>query len=209
MQRSEEHWNVISHAIGIPLGLLALILLLNSQRAQDSALFFWAALVYGLTFIMVYLASSLYHLGYRAPATMRYRLQLWDHLSIYLFIAGTYTPVAIFALPEGWNWGIVTTIWILAAAGSWFKWRSLGRFKKISLLFYLLMGWLIIVALRPLISTAPLPLLYWLLAGGLFYSLGTIFFSWQRLRYNHAIWHLFVLTGSLCHWAGIYWYLPV
>lgn len=206
--KQEETWNSISHGVGIPIGIGALILLVLKAMETQSALYFAVVLIYGVTFIWTYTTSTLYHLSHNASIKVRNQLHLLDHTAIYLFIAGTYTPVAMFALPEIWNLGILIGIWSLAIGGILIKIFSIGKWRKLSLLFYLLMGWMIIIAAKPLIDAAPLPLLYWLLAGGLFYSLGTIFFSLRKLKYAHAIWHLFVLGGSLCHFYGIYAYLP-
>lgn len=206
--KQEELWNSISHGIGIPIGLLALGLLIKEAVDTRSTVYLIAVLIYGITFIWTYTTSTLYHLAHNASVRVRNFLHLLDHTAIYLFIAGTYTPVAIFALPEIWNLGILIGIWALAIGGILIKIFSIGRFRKLSLAFYLAMGWLIILAAKPLVDSAPLPLIYWLLAGGVFYSIGTVFFSWRSLKYGHAIWHIFVLGGSICHFYGIYEYLP-
>lgn len=206
--RQEEIWNSISHGIGIPIGLVALGLLVNEALATQSTVYLLAVIVYGLTFIWTYTTSTLYHLAHNASIKMRNRLHLLDHTAIYLFIAGTYTPIAIFALPEIWNLGILIGVWTLAVSGILIKIYSIGKMRKLSLVFYLLMGWLIILAAKPLLNHAPMPLIYWILAGGACYSIGTIFFSLRKLKYSHAIWHLFVLGGSICHFYGIYEYVP-
>lgn len=206
--RQEELWNTISHGIGIPIGLLALGLLIREAIHKQSSVYLIAVLVYGITFIWTYTTSTLYHLAHNASVRVRNFLHLLDHTAIYLFIAGTYTPVAIFALPEIWNMGILIGIWTLALGGILVKIFSIGKWRKLSLVFYLLMGWMIVLAAKPLLDFAPMPLIYWMLAGGAFYTLGTIFFSWHSLKYGHAIWHVFVLGGSICHFYAIYEYLP-
>lgn len=206
--RNEEIWNSISHGIGIPIGLVALALLIKGAVDTHNTVYLVAVIIYGLSFIWTYLTSTLYHLAHNASVRMRNFLHLLDHTAIYLFIAGTYTPIAIFALPEIWNLGILIGIWTLAVGGILIKIYSIGKMRKLSLVFYLLMGWLIIIAAKPLLDNAPMPLIYWILAGGAFYSIGTIFFSWRSLRYSHAIWHLLVLGGSICHFYGIYQYVP-
>lgn len=207
--RKEEIWNSISHGIGIPLGLAGLALLLVQGFHLGNWVYLVAVTVYGLSLTWTYITSTLYHSLHNASVKKRNFLHLLDHTAIYIFIAGTYTPVALFALPDIWDISILIGIWALAIAGVLIKVFSIGKYKKLSLVFYLLMGWMIIVAIEPLISFAPMPLLYWMLAGGIFYSLGTIFFSLRKLRFSHAIWHLFVLAGSACHFVGIYAYLQV
>lgn len=207
--RSEEILNSISHGIGIPLGLAGLGLLLARGLHLGNWVYIVAVSVYGLSLIWTYTTSTLYHSFYRASVKRRNLWHLLDHTAIYIFIAGTYTPVALFALPGLWDIGILIGIWSLAIGGVLIKLFSIGKYKKLSLVFYLLMGWMIVVAVKPLVDFAPPALLYWLLGGGICYSLGTIFFSLRKLRYSHAIWHLFVLAGSACHFVGIYLHLHI
>ena len=206
--REEEILNSISHGVGIPLGLLALGLLLKQAIALQEWTYIIAVLVYGLSFTWTYLISTLYHLSHNSNVKLRNRLHLLDHLAIYFFIAGTYTPIAIYALPEIWNLGILIGVWSLAIGGSLLKIYSIGKMPKLSLAFYLLMGSMILIAAKPLFDNAPLQMIYWILAGGVFYTTGTLFFSWRSLKFGHAVWHLFVLGGSICHFFAIYKYLP-
>ncbi len=206
--KEEEIWNSISHGIGIPIGIGAMALLVKEAIDTGSIIYLLAVVVYGLSFVWTYTTSTLYHLAHNKSVRTRNFLHLMDHTAIYLFIAGTYTPIALFALPETWNFGILIGIWLLALGGILIKIFSIGKWKKLSLIFYLLMGWLIVVAAKPLLDHAPLELIIWILAGGAFYTLGTIFFSMHKLKYAHAIWHVMVLGGSLCHFYGIYEYLP-
>lgn len=205
----EEIWNSITHGIGVILGFVGLVLLILKGFEENNRAYTIAVLVYGITFIWTYTTSTVYHLFHNARVRVRNFLHLLDHTAIYLFIAGTYTPVALFALPELWDVGILIGIWSLAVLGILSKLFLLGKYKKLSLVFYLLMGWMIVVAVKPLIDFAPPALLYWLLAGGVCYSIGTIFFSLRKLKYSHAVWHLFVLAGSVCHFLGIYLHLQV
>lgn len=205
--RAEEIGNIITHGIGIPFALTAIILLVGNALERDSTLYFVAVLLYGLTMLFTYLSSTLYHSTAKASVQRRNLYHLLDHTAIYLFIAGTYTPIALFVLPGAWSWGIFIGIWTLALVGTFFKVYYLGRFKKLSLVFYLLMGWMIVLAIQPLLANASDSLLTWILAGGVAYSVGTIFFSLRRLPFSHSVWHLFVLAGSVCHFIGIYLYL--
>ena len=205
---SEEILNIITHGIGIALGIAGLVFLILKGLEKESALYMTAFLIYGITLIWTYTTSTVYHSLFKIGSVkIKNAFHLLDHTAIYLFIAGTYTPVALFALPSGWNVFILTSIWVLAVLGVVFKIFSIGKWLKLSTVLYLLMGWMIIIAVKPLIETAPAPMLWWVLAGGISYSIGTIFFMMNRLKYSHALWHLFVLGDSICHYVAIYVYL--
>lgn len=203
----EELWNSITHGIGVPLAIAALVLLIINAIDRESATYWVAALVYGTSMIWTYASSTIYHSFHRAKPSVRYYLHLIDHTAIYLFIAGTYTPIALFALPGWWSTVILAAVWSLALAGVIYKLFFLGKYKKLSLAIYLLMGWLIIFAIKPLFEHAPTGLLWWIFAGGAAYTLGTVFFSLRQVKYAHSIWHLLVLAGSICHFLGIYLYV--
>lgn len=205
--RREEIVNSITHGIGVPLSLAALVLLWAESAEKNNWLYALAATIYGITMLWTYLSSSLYHAFFKASERLRKRLHLLDHSAIYLFIAGTYTPVALFVLPSPWRESILAAVWLLALTGVIYKVFFLGRHQKLSLILYLLMGWLIILAIRPLLQNASTPFLWWMLAGGLSYSLGTVFFSLRKMPYAHGLWHLLVLGGSICHFVAIYRYL--
>jgi hemolysin III len=203
----EELLNSITHGIGIPLAVAGLVLMIIDSFNHQSNLYLIAALVYGLTMLWTYLTSTVYHSLHRAKPKVRQFVHLLDHTAIYLFIAGTYTPVALFVLPEPWSTVILSAVWILALTGLIYKIFFLEKHKKLSLAIYLLMGWLIVFAIKPLLDHASPDFLIWLLAGGISYTIGTIFFSLRKLPYAHSIWHLFVLGGSICHFLGIYFHL--
>ena len=205
----EEIANIITHGLGVVLGIGRFILLLIKGLRVGNPLYTVAVSIYSLTLIWTYSTSTLYHSAYKAGVKLKNTFHLMDHTAIYLFIAGTYTPVALFALPGDWRYIILGGIWTLAILGIIFKIFSIGRFNWLSTIFYLLMGWMILIAAKPLINYADPALVYWILAGGICYSLGVIFFMWDRLRYSHAIWHLWVLAGSICHFVAIYGYLEV
>jgi hemolysin III len=130
-----------------------------------------------------------------------------DHSAIYLLIAGTYTPFTLVLLRGSWGWSLFGVIWGLALSGILFKIFFINRFNVLSTLIYLLMGWLIIIAFQPLMHHIPVKGLYWLLAGGIAYSAGTVFYLWEKLPFHHAIWHLFVLAGSVCHYFAVLFYV--
>ena len=164
-----------------------------------------AVSVFSFTMIVLYLCSSLYHalpLG-RTKRMIRH----FDHAAIYLLIAGTYTPFLLLSLWGKWGLTLLVVIWSLAIVGVVLKSVFIGRLRVLSLVFYLLMGWMIVLAARELWLRVPHPALIYVAVGGGFYTLGTIFYGWKRLPFNHAIWHLFVLGGSVSHYLGILFYL--
>jgi hemolysin III len=198
----EEIANAISHGAGVAMGIAAFpLLLIPAVRRGDS----WQAVagsVYATTLVLLYSASTVYHsLPSRMPAKRWFRGL--DHGAIYLLIAGTYTPFALGALRGPWGWSILGTIWGLAAGGIVLK-AGLGfRYPRLSTGVYLLMGWLIVVALRPLYLGIGPAGTAWLAAGGMSYTLGVYFYVRDHLRYRHFVWHLFVLAGSACHLVGV------
>lgn len=204
---AEEIVNIITHGIGIALGIAGLVFLILKGLEKQSAVYMAAFVVYGATLIWTYTTSTVYHSLYKASVKIKNVFHLLDHTAIYLFIAGTYTPIALFALPSGWSTFILVSIWVLALLGVIFKFFAIGKWQKLSTFLYLLMGWMIVIAAKPLIGNAPASMLWWILAGGISYSIGTIFFMMNNLKYSHAVWHLFVLGGSICHYIGIYVYL--
>jgi hemolysin III len=157
--------------------------------------------IYGVTLVLVYATSTAYH-SIRLPKAKRI-LRTLDHVAIYLLIAGTYTPFALISLRGAWGSSLLGIIWALAACGVVFKIFFLGRFPRASAAFYLAMGWLALIAVRQLFATLPLLGLILLFAGGLFYTFGILFFAFDHMRFRHAVWHLFVLAGSICHFFAV------
>lgn len=204
----EELANVVTHAIGAVLGIAGLAaLMVGTWRHHDA----WRTAsfsIYGATLIILYLASVFYH-GARSPRAKRL-LQFFDHAAIYLLIAGTYTPFTLVSLRGSWGWTMFGLIWGLAILGILLKVFFFGRLGFISTLLYLLMGWLVVIAIKPVMDAVSMRGLAWLVAGGLAYTVGVIFYAWHRLPYSHPIWHLFVLAGSVFHYFAIFFYvLPV
>ena len=204
----EELANVVTHAIGAVFGIAGLAaLMVGAWRHHDA----WRTVsfsIYGATLILLYLASVFYH-GARSPRAKRL-LQLFDHAAIYLLIAGTYTPFTLVSLRGSWGWTMFGLIWGLAIFGILLKVFFFGRLAFISTLLYLVMGWLVVIAIKPVMDAVSMRGLAWLVAGGLAYTVGVIFYAWHRLPYSHPIWHLFVLAGSVFHYFAIFFYvLPV
>lgn len=201
----EELFNSITHGIGALLSLAALIILVVFASLKGDAWRIVSFSIYGFTLFFLYLSSTLYHsiVSERAKKVLR----IFDHAAIYLLIAGSYTPILLVAMRGTWGWLILGIIWFLALMGIILNIVSLEKTRVFSTLLYILMGWLIIVAAKPMFATIPQGLFPWLLAGGLVYTFGVVFYIWKRLPYNHGIWHLFVLGGSTVHFLGILFYL--
>lgn len=200
MLEKEEKLNTISHALGIILGLIGFIVLYQINDGHNSYGLF-SIVVYSFTFVLLFTASTLYHLV-RDP-NMKNRLRILDHISIYFLIAGTYTPVALLMLEKGNGWLLFYTVWGIAALGTLMKLFYTGKYEFISLLLYLVMGWLIVLDLDNLLNNTTTIGLGTLFLGGAFYTLGIIFYAIERIPYNHFIWHLFVLGGAISHWFFI------
>jgi hemolysin III len=196
----EEIANSISHGVGLLAALVATPVLLHAARS-GTRLDFAGAAVFSATLVLLYLASTLYHALPRSGAKRLFRA--FDHSAVFLLIAGTYTPFAFSVLRGPLGWILLAVEWILAVAGISLTVVEGERFERLSTPVYVVMGWLIVFAIRPLARDLPLPGLLLLVAGGLAYSAGVVFLSAPRLRYSHFVWHLFVLVGSACHWVAI------
>ena len=202
----EEIANTVTHGLGALLSLAGLIamIVIASGRAQGKAAAVASCAVYGASLLLLYLFSTLYHAVTHRGAKRIFRIL--DHSAIYLLIAGTYTPFTLLALHGTWGWTLFGVIWTLAAAGIAVKCLHTGRWQILSTSLYVLMGWLGLVALRPLLAVLPWHAVLWLLAGGIFYTTGVAFFA-SRRPYAHSVWHVFVLAGSICHFITVWAYL--
>ncbi|MFU9135535.1 PAQR family membrane homeostasis protein TrhA [Erwinia tasmaniensis] len=203
---AEEVANSISHGIGFIFGIIGLVLMLteaNASQADSIAIISYS--LYGGSMILLFLASTLYH-AIPHP-TAKLWLQKLDHCAIYLLIAGTYTPFLMVGLKSPLAHGLMVIIWSLALLGVLFKLVFINRFEALSVITYLLMGWLSLIVVYQLALKLPAGGIGLLAAGGIIYSLGVIFYSSKRIPYNHAIWHGFVLGGSVCHFLAIYLYV--
>jgi len=204
-ETKEEKLNVITHGIGFLLSIAALVLLVVYASKEGTVWHITSFAIFGASLIVLYAASTLYH--YTQNPDLRFKLNILDHSAIYVLIAGTYTPFTLVVL-EGWvGWTIFGLSWGLAIIGIVFKVFYFGKFDKISTIAYVLMGWVIILAIKPLIDSFPVNGLWWLLAGGISYTVGALLYSIKSIRYNHAIFHIFVLIGSFCHFMAIFFYV--
>jgi hemolysin III len=201
----EEIANSVTHGIGALLSLIGTAILLYRAVRDGTTLHVISFAVYGSCLFLLHLSSTLYH-ALRPPQAKRV-FRVFDHCSIYLLIAGTYTPFLLLSLWGRWGLTLLIAIWTLAIAGIVFKSLFIGRLQRASVLLYILMGWMIIVAAREAWMRVPHAAIGFVAAGGLFYTLGVAFYAWKSLPYNHAVWHLFVLGGSVCHYVAILLYL--
>ena len=194
----------VSHGIGLVASLVALpVLVLNAVERGDT----WQVVggaVFGTMLILLYAASTLYHAC--PPHKGKALWRVLDHSAIYLLIAGTYTPFTLGVLRGPWGYSLLAAVWTLAIAGITLKMITRTRNSRISIALYVIMGWLAVVAIKPILTLVPVPGILLIFAGGIAYTGGLAFFAAHRLRYNHFIWHLFVIAGTVCHFFAVLWY---
>ncbi len=200
----EELANSISHGLGLILALIALPILVVSAMKIGSTQFIVGVSVFGATMVILYLASTLYH-AVTHHETKRF-FRIFDHSAIFLLIAGSYTPFTLGVLRGAWGWTLLAIVWFLAIAGIVIKAFPRTRHSWLCMALYLVMGWLAIVASKPIYELVPVPGIILILAGGVAYTGGLAFFGARSLRYSHFIWHLFVLAGTTCHFFAVLWY---
>lgn len=201
----EEIAHAVTHGIGAALSIAGLAVLVAFSTLYGNAWHITSVSIYGATLILCYTASTLYH-SIPHPRAKRILRQI-DHASIFLLIAGTYTPFALVSLRESWGWWLFGTVWGIAIVGMVFELFTEQRYKRVSLTLYLGLGWLALATIKPMLEAVGAGGLLLLVIGGLFYSLGVVFYAWERLTYNHAVWHLFVLAGSIFHFFSVLFYV--
>ncbi len=201
----EERININSHAIGFILSIVASVALVMHAILHGDVWHIVSFSIFGVSLIVLYAASTLYHSAKKSE--LRSRLKIFDHASIYVLIAGTYTPFTLVTLNGSIGWVIFGISWGLALSGIILKLFFTGRYKLVSTLMYILMGWIIVFAIKPLIDNLPLEGLLWLIAGGISYTIGAILYSIKKIKFNHAIFHIFVLIGSYCHFMSVFFYV--
>lgn len=207
-EHRNELANCITHAVATALSLACLVLLVVFASRRGSVWHVVSFSIYGTTMFVLFLSSTLYH-GFSNPR-LKHLFHVIDHVAIYLLIAGTYTPFVLTVFREShpvWSWTLFGVVWGIAAVGVALKIFYTGRFKMVSTGLYLLMGWLIVMAAKPLYDTIPRSAFFWLAAGGLMYTLGVVFYLMDRMPWHHAVWHLFVLAAALSHFVGIFFYI--
>lgn len=201
----EEKANAITHGIGVVLSIAALVLLIAQAYAQGNAWHIISFSIFGIALVILYTCSTLLHSV--THTKLKDVFEVLDHSAIYVLIAGSYTPYLLVTLRGALGWTFFGVIWGLALIGIVLKLFYVKRFILVSTLCYIVMGWLIVIAFKPLYVHLPLGGIVWLVVGGLLYTLGSIFYVWRRIPYHHAIWHLFVLAGSACHFISVFGYV--
>jgi hemolysin III len=197
----EEILNAVTHGVGTAMAVVALVGMLVLYYDEGT----WhvtSCIIYGISLILLYLASTLYHSF--TNEKLKSIFKFIDHAAIYVLIAGNYTPFTLIPLHGEVGWTIFGIVWSLAAAGIVFQIFCVKKFKVLGTLCYLAMGWFAVVMIRPLLGLLPIEAIYWMIAGGIFYTVGAVFYLVKKIPYNHAIWHLFVLAGSIAHFVAIF-----
>jgi hemolysin III len=203
----DELANSVTHGVGLGLSIAGFAGLLILAIVRGGAWQIVSCAIYGVTLVSLYASSTLYH-GLPSRRVKRI-FRIFDHSAIFLLIAGTYTPFLLVNLRGAWGWSLLGIVWGLAAAGIVSKVWFVDRYPMLSTAVYVLMGWLALIAVKPLFHAVPTIGLIWLLAGGLMYTVGVVFYVSKRIPHNHAIWHLFVMAGSICHYfAVVYSVIP-
>jgi hemolysin III len=202
---AEELVNRLTHGVGALLSVIGVTALIVMAARGHDGYRIVSACIYGGSMVTFYCLSTAYH-SVRKPY-VRYVFRILDHASIYLMIAGSYTPFALVSLRGPWGWSLFGTVWGLGTVGAVLKIFTTHRLRFIGPLLYILLGWIVVIALKPLSAALATNGMLLLFAGGLAYTIGVIFYLWDRLPFNHAIWHLFVLAGSACHFCAIFYYV--
>jgi len=201
----EERLNISSHALGFLLSVIALILLVMRANEAGSLMVLISFSVFGISLIVLYAASTIYHSSEKP--VLRNKLRIVDHAAIYVLIAGTYTPFTLVVLNSETGWLIFAISWAMAITGIVLKIFFTGRYDRLSTFMYVFMGWIIIFAIEPLLEKLSSEGLFWLITGGVSYTVGAILYGISKLKFNHAIFHVFVLLGSACHFVSVYFYI--
>jgi hemolysin III len=206
--RLEEIFNAVTHGVGAVFALIGLGVLIAAAYYHGGAWHLVSFIIYGISLVLLYFASTLYHSF--TNEKIKYLFKIFDHAAIYLLIAGTYTPFTLIPLHGVIGWTIFSVIWSLAIIGVVLKVFFVKRFKVLSTLCYIFMGWAAVLMIKPLLATVAVEGLYWLIGGGLLYTVGAVFYLARRMPFNHAIWHIFVLGGSIAHFIVVFKYiLPI
>ncbi len=197
----QERVNMITHALGIFFGITCMPILIYAAYLKSDTYSVIGTSIYAFCFIMLFSASTLYH--WSQHNSRKRRLEIWDHISIYFLIAGTYTPFLLIYMKNGIGFLLLAILWGLTGAGMIFKLFYTGRFKILSTLIYIAMGWILVLAGNSFFINMSLPVIVLVIAGGALYTIGVIFYIWDKYTYSHAVWHFFVLAAAICHYAAI------
>ena len=204
---NQEKANALTHAAGILFCVVAIPILIGYAYTSANAATVWAVSIFGFGMLMVYFSSTLYH--FATSKTLKRKLRVWDHISIFFLIAGSYTPFVSKFLEHESAFMFLCILWGIVVVGVVKKLFFTGKFEAVSVILYLGMGWMAVFILKPLLQHMPMQVFWWILAGGLFYTVGIIFYLWKRWTYHHAIWHCFVLGGTIAHYFAVLYSVPV
>ncbi|MGE7603700.1 PAQR family membrane homeostasis protein TrhA [Peribacillus sp. NPDC097675] len=203
--KKEEVFNAITHGLGALLSIAALVILIIFSARQESASLMLISIIYGISMLLLYVASTLVHSFPEGKAKDLF--EIFDHSAIYIFIAGSYTPIMLLVIQGTLGWTLLGVVWGVAVMGVIFKAFFVKKFLYLSTILYIAMGWMIVFAWGPLTAAMPDPGIHLLLAGGLLYTFGAIFYVWRGFPFHHAVWHLFVLAGSVAHFFVVLFYI--
>lgn len=198
----EEYWNIVTHGIGIILSFIGLAILLTKCTLGETDFKFVSVLLFGSSSVFVYMASTFYHYNWNKPFRSIYRTL--DHITIYYLIAGSYSPFLLITFNEDIGWRLFIIIWTMAFIGTIFKLFFTGKYETLSLIFYVAMGWIVLLEYKEFLETTPDDTLYLILLGGLLYCIGIVFYKMEKIKFNHAIWHLFVIFANFLHFCAVY-----
>ncbi len=202
LKNDREIANVVTHGLGLIFTIIGMPYLLYLAIEKSNSLLVTGVSIFAVSMFMVYLSSTLYHL-FQEPK-LKHRFRKFDHISIYFLIAGTYTPFILNYLQNASGSMILWIVWIAAGVGTIFKLVAVGRYNALATLGYVAMGWTAILFINQVIESFPAICLMWILVGAAFYSTGVVFYLWKKYKYHHAIWHLFVMAGSACHYIAVF-----
>lgn len=200
--KKEEIANSFIHGIGVVLSIMALVILIISANRYGTVWHVVSFSIFGATLIFLYISSTLFHSFQNIKIKKFFRY--FDYIGIFFLIAGTYTPITLIYLRGAWGWSLFGVVWFLAVVGSALRIVFSEKIELILAILYILMGWIILIAIKPMLIMVPPSVIMWLVIGGAFYMLGLLFLSWKKIPYHHAIWHLFVLGGSAAHFFGMF-----
>ncbi len=202
---AEENFHAVTHAVGSGLSIIGLVILVVLAVRNGDIYQVISFSIFGASLVALYLSSTLYH-GVQEPRAKRI-FKIFDHSAIYLLIAGSYTPFLLVGMRGSTGWTLLVIVWLIALTGITMKVLFIDRFQVLSVIAYLLMGWLCVFAFREMVASIPVGGILWLAAGGMLYTIGVIFYALQKIPYMHTVWHFFVLGGSLCHYLAVLFFL--
>ena len=203
--KKEERLNILTHAFGLFASLMVFFFFILKSVESTNKHSMLSSIIFGCSLCVLYAASTIYHSA--VEPNKRKKLKIFDHTSIYVLIAGTYTPFCLVTLNNKIGWIILIAVWLMAFIGIIIKFFFIGKFDLLSTIMYVAMGWIIVFAIKPLIANLPNDGLLWLIGGGIAYTIGAVFYMVKKIKFNHAIFHMFVLLGSFCHVMSIYHYI--